>query len=152
MRDDPHPAQKAGGPRRHVPDDESPIGAQIDLVLDRADGVVNACEMKYSRDAYMIEIQDGFLLSFHVLRWQLHQGSRARRGLLEEFFRRNDEVEEPIGLHARGKSKERRHVEREVQNAVALHDVALVEDYRLADPTAELPHELVERRMPFEGR
>jgi hypothetical protein len=40
---------------RHVPDDECPIGAQIDLVLDRADGVVNACEMKYSRDAYMID-------------------------------------------------------------------------------------------------
>ena len=40
---------------RHIPDAECPIGAQIDLVIDRADGVVNVCEMKYTRDAYMID-------------------------------------------------------------------------------------------------
>ncbi len=40
---------------RHLPDGECPIGAQIDLILDRADGVINVCEMKYSRDAYMID-------------------------------------------------------------------------------------------------
>ena len=40
---------------RHFQDDEWPIGAQIDLALDRADGVINVCEMKYSRDAFIID-------------------------------------------------------------------------------------------------
>ena len=30
-------------------------GAPIDLVLDRADNVVNVCELKYSRDAFVID-------------------------------------------------------------------------------------------------
>lgn len=34
--------------------DGSTPGAQIDLVIDRADGVVNACEMKYSQAPYVI--------------------------------------------------------------------------------------------------
>ena len=38
----------------HVPDDVYPLGAQIDLLLDRADNVINVCEMKYSTGAYAI--------------------------------------------------------------------------------------------------
>ncbi len=30
-------------------------GAQIDLLLDRADGVINVCEMKYSSDMFVID-------------------------------------------------------------------------------------------------
>ena len=38
----------------HVPDDVYPEGAQIDLVLDRADNVINVCEMKYCNGSYAI--------------------------------------------------------------------------------------------------
>lgn len=34
--------------------DESNGGAQIDLLIDRRDGIVNLCEMKYSREKYAI--------------------------------------------------------------------------------------------------
>ena len=38
---------------RHAPDEQCPKGAQIDLVIDRADGVIDVCEMKYSRDEFI---------------------------------------------------------------------------------------------------
>lgn len=38
----------------HAPDKEVPDGAQIDLVLDRADGIVNLCEMKWSQGEYRL--------------------------------------------------------------------------------------------------
>ena len=38
----------------HRPDAESPDGAQIDMVIDRSDRVVNVCEIKYSREEYKI--------------------------------------------------------------------------------------------------
>ena len=38
---------------RHVPDERCPNGAQIDLVIDRADGVIDVCEMKYVRDEFI---------------------------------------------------------------------------------------------------
>lgn len=37
---------------RHVPDEVHAKGAQIDLLLDRADGVIDVCEMKYAKDEY----------------------------------------------------------------------------------------------------
>ena len=40
---------------RHTPDDTFPEGAQIDLLLDRSDNVVNVCEAKYSSDIYAID-------------------------------------------------------------------------------------------------
>ena len=39
----------------HAPDDVWPEGAQIDLLLDRSDGVVNVCEMKFCSDIYVID-------------------------------------------------------------------------------------------------
>ena len=36
-------------------DDTYPDGVKIDLVLDRADNVVNVCEIKYSREAFAID-------------------------------------------------------------------------------------------------
>lgn len=40
---------------RHVPDEVYPEGVQIDLLLDRADGIINVCEMKWSSDQYVID-------------------------------------------------------------------------------------------------
>jgi len=40
---------------RHQADETYPVGAQIDLLIDRADNVVNVCEMKYSRGLYVID-------------------------------------------------------------------------------------------------
>lgn len=39
---------------RHAPDEVYPDGAQIDLLIERADRVVNVCEMKYSKDPFAI--------------------------------------------------------------------------------------------------
>ena len=39
---------------RHVPNKINPDGAQIDLVIERADRVVNLCEIKFSRKPYVI--------------------------------------------------------------------------------------------------
>lgn len=39
---------------RHEADDTYPWGVQIDLLLDRADNVVDVCEMKYANDEFAI--------------------------------------------------------------------------------------------------
>ena len=39
---------------------ESPQGAQVDLAIDRADGIINLCEVKYSGGTYAIS-KDEFL-------------------------------------------------------------------------------------------
>ena len=40
---------------RHTGDSIYPKGAQIDLILDRADNVINICEMKYSNGRYLLD-------------------------------------------------------------------------------------------------
>ena len=40
---------------RHVADDVYPKGAQIDLLIDRADNVVNVCEMKFASGDYVLK-------------------------------------------------------------------------------------------------
>lgn len=40
---------------QHQSDDVYPIGAQIDLLIDRADRVVNVCEIKYARGLYVLD-------------------------------------------------------------------------------------------------
>ena len=42
---------------RHVPDEVHTKGAQIDLLLDRADGVIDVCEMKYAKDEYELTLK-----------------------------------------------------------------------------------------------
>ena len=37
----------------HAPDERCPKGAQIDLVIDRADGVIDVCEMKYTKSEFV---------------------------------------------------------------------------------------------------
>jgi hypothetical protein len=39
----------------HVADDIYPEGAQIDLLLDRSDGVINVCEMKFCSEAFLMD-------------------------------------------------------------------------------------------------
>ena len=39
----------------HAPDENCPVGAQIDLLLDRSDGVINVCEMKYVPEKFLID-------------------------------------------------------------------------------------------------
>ena len=39
---------------RHLAEVEDDKGAQVDLVIDRNDGVVNLCEMKYAKGRYTI--------------------------------------------------------------------------------------------------
>ena len=39
---------------RHRSEGDGDTGAQVDLVIDRKDNVVNLCEMKYSRALYAI--------------------------------------------------------------------------------------------------
>lgn len=40
---------------RHAPDDVFPKGLQVDLLIERADRVVNVCEIKYSQKPYVID-------------------------------------------------------------------------------------------------
>jgi len=40
---------------RHVPDDVYPTGVQIDLLIERADRVVNVCEVKYANHPFVID-------------------------------------------------------------------------------------------------
>lgn len=41
----------------HTKDELVPKGAQIDLLLDRSDGIINVCEMKFAADQYVIDAQ-----------------------------------------------------------------------------------------------
>ena len=43
---------------RHVADETYGKGAQIDLMIDRADNVINICEMKYSSGKYTLSKDD----------------------------------------------------------------------------------------------
>ena len=43
---------------RHVADETYGKGAQIDLIIDRADNVINICEMKYSSGKYALSRKD----------------------------------------------------------------------------------------------
>ena len=42
---------------RHEADDTYPWGVQIDLLLERADHVVNVCEFKFSKDEFVISAE-----------------------------------------------------------------------------------------------
>ena len=43
---------------RHVADSPDDVGAQIDLLIDRNDGIINICEMKFCDDEYAITADD----------------------------------------------------------------------------------------------
>lgn len=58
----------------HRGDDASPQGAQIDLILERADNVINVCEMKYSDLPYALDRKtlDSLLLKMVLFREATH--------------------------------------------------------------------------------
>ena len=39
---------------RHIPDDEQPEGAQIDLLVERADRIIDVCEMKWASGIFSL--------------------------------------------------------------------------------------------------
>ena len=39
----------------HKPDENTREGAQIDLIIDRADNIINLCEIKYARGKYILD-------------------------------------------------------------------------------------------------
>lgn len=51
-------------------------GAQIDLVIDRSDNVINLCEMKFSNDEYEINIDDEEDLRHKISAFQKHTKTR----------------------------------------------------------------------------
>ena len=52
-------------------------GVQIDLIIDRNDGVMNLCEMKYSRDEYEIDASYGRQLQRRVEVFRRETGTKA---------------------------------------------------------------------------
>ena len=75
-------------------DDTYPDGVQIDLVLDRADNIINLCEMKYSRNVFAIDRDyDGILgrkaVTFAGVtktRKAVHQTLVTANGLLKNSY------------------------------------------------------------------
>ena len=54
-------------------------GAQIDMLIDRADNVVNICEMKFSKDEYIIDKEYSMKLAHKIQR--LVQTTKTRKAL-----------------------------------------------------------------------
>ncbi len=52
-------------------------GAQIDLIIDRADDMINLCEVKYSKDDYKITQEDDRLLRNRMTAFQNETGTRS---------------------------------------------------------------------------
>lgn len=54
-------------------------GAQIDMLIDRADNVANVCEMKFSKDEYVIDKEYSMILAHKIQR--LVQTTKTRKAL-----------------------------------------------------------------------
>ena len=64
---------------RHQPDDVYPQGAQIDLIIERADRVVNLCEMKWSENVYVIDKEED--LKLHARQGVFRAVTKTRLGI-----------------------------------------------------------------------
>lgn len=63
---------------KHTPPRGSKMkGAQIDLLLDRNDGIINLCEMKFSKDEFVIDKSYAQELDNKVLVFQLETKTRS---------------------------------------------------------------------------
>ena len=51
-------------------------GAQVDLVIDRKDGIINLCEMKYSKAEYTISSKEEMLLRNRVAVFEAETGTK----------------------------------------------------------------------------
>lgn len=54
---------------------ESPKGAQIDLIIDRADNMINLCEIKYSKGEYVIQKDEYEKINNRLSAFQTETGS-----------------------------------------------------------------------------
>ena len=63
---------------------ESPKGAQVDLVIDRADGIINLCEVKYSTGEYSISKDEFLKLSNRSETFRRETGTR--KGIFLAFI------------------------------------------------------------------
>lgn len=63
---------------------ESPKGAQVDLVIDRADGIINLCEVKYSTGEYSISKDEFLKLSNRSEAFRRETGTR--KGIFLAFI------------------------------------------------------------------
>lgn len=76
-------------------------GAQIDLLLVRADGIVNVCEMKYSKNEYVIEKAENERIANRVEAFRRVVGDRrilhvtlvTANGLAHNVYRNNVQAE-----------------------------------------------------------
>lgn len=60
----------------HKPKDKNDKGVQIDLLIDRNDDVINVCEMKYSKDLYIIDAEEDMRLRRRVSTFQRETGTK----------------------------------------------------------------------------
>jgi len=51
-------------------------GAQVDLVIDRKDGIINLCEMKYSKAEYIISSKEEMLLRNRIAVFEAETGTK----------------------------------------------------------------------------
>ena len=58
------------------PEDDSEKGAQIDLLIDRDDGVVNVCEMKFSGKQYALKEVDDLSVRSKKAAFRRETGTR----------------------------------------------------------------------------
>lgn len=58
------------------PVDEAEQGAQIDLLIDRSDGIVNLCEMKFAPGAYALDADDDASMRRKVSAFKRETGTR----------------------------------------------------------------------------
>lgn len=64
------------GWRCEHPADDAEKGAQIDLLIDRSDGIVNLCEMKFASTPYALDADDDATMRNKVAAFRRETGTR----------------------------------------------------------------------------
>ena len=59
-------------------------GGQIDMLIDRADGAINICEMKYAKDEYTITAE--FEQRLRERMSSFHAATKTKKALLHTFI------------------------------------------------------------------
>ena len=89
---------------RHRPDDECPLGAQIDLVIDRDDGIINLCEMKFSKSEFIVtkkynaelDAREACFAAVTKSRKTLHRTFITAEGVFENEY--SDDIQSKVQL------------------------------------------------------
>ena len=56
-------------------------GAQIDIVIDRADHIITFCEVKYSRDIYHLTKEEYLKLQNRIEMFQAEEKGKIKKGI-----------------------------------------------------------------------